>query len=224
MKIHKLATIVCLLLSFVGYSQTDSAESGLHVFTKVDKEAAYPGDEQAWRKFLEKSLNPNVSVDHGAPTGYYTVMVQFVVSTEGTVSDIKPLTSIGYGMEQEVVRILRKSGAWEPAMLGGKPVNAYRKQPVTFMVTEDGFDISPYSITAGQDNEITIEVDKVKNEDLYVTISRGTIKRNADGKFIARVTGATGRVIVKVYNAKKNNKEVGTASLEIKQPTAADIK
>jgi Gram-negative bacterial TonB protein C-terminal len=224
MKIHKLATIVFLLLSAVGYSQTDSVSSGLQVFSKVDKEAAFPGGEQAWKKFLENNLNPNTPVDHGAPTGYYIVMVQFVVNTEGNVSDIKPLTSIGYGMEQEVLRILKKSGTWEPAMLNGKPVNAYRKQPVIFMVTEEGFDISPYSIVAGTDNEITIEADKVKNEDLYVTISRGTIKRNADGKFIARVNGASGRVIVKVYNAKKNNKEIGTASLEIKQPVASEIK
>ena len=95
-----------------------------------------------WRKFLEKNLNPNTPVDNGAPVGLYTVMVQFVVDKEGKVSDIKALTQIGYGMEQEVIRIMRQSGAWEPAMVGGEPVAAYRKQPVIFMVQEDGFDIT----------------------------------------------------------------------------------
>jgi gliding motility-associated GldM-like protein/TonB-like protein len=217
MRFQRMFSILGLLLvSVIAYSQTDSADVDPKAFLKVDKEAAFPGGDPAWKKFLEKNLNANTPVDHGAPTGLYTVMVQFVVNKEGGISDIKPLTSIGYGMEQEVVRILKQSGSWEPAMLDGKPVNAYRKQPVTFMVTEEGFDISPYTIYAGQDNEISIDVDKVKNENLYVTISRGTIIRTANGKFIARVNG-TARVIIRIYNAKKDNKEVGSASLEVKQ-------
>ncbi len=84
------------------------------------------------------------------------------------------------------------------------------------MVTEDGFDITPYSIYADKDNKISIEVRKVKSEDLEVTISRGTNTRNGNGKFIIRVTG-TDRVIVKVYNKKKNSKELVTASLEVKE-------
>ncbi|HLG38033.1 MAG TPA: energy transducer TonB [Chitinophagaceae bacterium] len=216
MTIQKFAFLFCLLLiSPCLYSQNDSIDSpDPAIFTKVDKDAAFPGGDPAWKNFLQKNLNANVPADRGAPTGVYTVMLQFIVNKEGKVSDIKPLTNQGYGTEQEVVRLLRLSGSWEPAMLDGKPVNAYRKQPVTFMITEDGFDISPYSIYADKDNEITIDVRNVKDENLSVTISRGTIKRNAEGKFIARVSGDK-RVIITVYNAKKNNKELGMASLEV---------
>lgn len=89
-----------------------------------------------WIKFLLRNLNPDVPVDNDAPPGRYTVLVQFVVDREGKVSDIKPLTSVGYGMEDEAVRVLRKATKWEPALQNGAPVKAYHKQPITFEVPE----------------------------------------------------------------------------------------
>jgi len=217
MRIYTAAFLIWISFLFPkAYSQTTDTVPDPRIFSAVEKEAAFSGGTEEWKKFLGKNLNPSVPVDHGAPVGVYTVMMQFVVDKEGKVSDIQPLTHQGYGMEQEVTRIMRNSGAWEPATVDGKPVAAYRRQPVIFMVEEDGFDITLDPLYAGEDSEISIAVEKVKNEDLFVTISRGTIKRNANGKFIARVTG-TGRVMVTVYNAKKNNKQLGMASLEVKQ-------
>jgi hypothetical protein len=37
-------------------------------------------------------------------------------------------------MEAEVIRVIKKSGKWIPATMKGKPVKAYRKQPITFIV------------------------------------------------------------------------------------------
>jgi protein TonB len=39
-------------------------------------------------------------------------------------------------MEEEVMRVIQKSPKWRPAMQNGKPVKAYRKQPITFVVNE----------------------------------------------------------------------------------------
>jgi len=108
------------------------------VFEAVDEEAYFPGKEDGWRSFLENNLNPAAPVDNGAPAGTYTVYIQFVVDVDGKLSAIKPLTKHGYGMEAEVMRILRKSPPWVPAIQSGKPVRAYRKQPVTFQVIEAG--------------------------------------------------------------------------------------
>ena len=107
------------------------------VFESVEEEAYFPGKEEAWRNFLMENLNPSVPVDKGAPAGIYTVYIQFIVGKDGKIYDIKPLTKHGYGMEAEVVRILRKSPSWIPAVQHGRNVNAYRKQPVTFQVIEE---------------------------------------------------------------------------------------
>jgi N-acetylmuramoyl-L-alanine amidase len=109
-------------------------------FKKVDKEASFVGGTTAWRKYLSQTINPVIPIDKGAPIGSYTVMVQFIVGEDGSISDIKPLTKHGYGTEEEVVRIMQFSPNWEPAKVKGRAVASYRKQPVTFVVDEGTVD------------------------------------------------------------------------------------
>ncbi|MBL7744366.1 MAG: energy transducer TonB [Chitinophagaceae bacterium] len=216
--------LLALFISLTSRAQEEAGKDSLavtkgNVFEKVDEEASFPEGLDGWRKFLEKNLNPNVPVENSAPVGIYTVLVQFIVDRNGNISDIKPLTRIGYGMEQEVVRILKKSGTWKPAMQNNRAVNAYRKQPVTFMVEDDSFEITTttaYTLFTDTDNEISLKVDRVKNEDLQLTIAGAIITSRGDGKYIIRVK-KKGRVIMALYNTKKK-KPVGSVSFEVKDP------
>ena len=212
-----------LLVSLQMTAQENQAPASSDaIFEKVEVEADFPGGIPAWRKFLEQNLNPSVPVDNGAPSGSYTVYVQFIVGKDGQVSAIKPLTRQGYGMEAEVVRTMKKSGSWTPALQNGKPVNAYRKQPVTFMVEEEGFSITtqtPYTLFTDRDNELLIQMDDVKPENMDVSISQGTISTGSDGKFIARVS-KPGRVLITVANRKKKNQRPGVMSIEVVKPVS----
>jgi protein TonB len=106
------------------------------VFTKVDEEAEFPGGVSGWREYLQAHLNADIPIKKGAPAGIYTVIVAFIVSKVGTISDIKAETNLGYGMEEEVIRVIRKGpNKWIPAMRNGRKVNAYRRQPVTFVIS-----------------------------------------------------------------------------------------
>ena len=107
------------------------------IFDKVDIEASFRGGDNAWRKYLELNLDGNVPITRKAPAGTYTVVIQFVVDKEGHITDIKPLTNHGYGMEEEVIRLLKKAPRWKPASQNGRPVMAYRKQPVTFQIEDE---------------------------------------------------------------------------------------
>jgi len=104
------------------------------VFTKVEIEARFAGD---WSRFLQRTLNAETPVNNGAPAGQYTVIVQFIVDKQGAISDVKALTNHGYGMEEEAIRAIKKAQKWEPAVQNGRQVNAYRKQPITFVVSEE---------------------------------------------------------------------------------------
>lgn len=104
------------------------------IFNKVEVEAAFPGGEAAWRNYLQKTLNGNVPVDNGAGEGTYTVIVKFVVSKDGSLSDVTCETDPGFGMCQEAVRVIKKTKNWTPAIQNGRNVNAYRRQPITFQV------------------------------------------------------------------------------------------
>jgi periplasmic protein TonB len=104
------------------------------IFSKAEIDAAFPGGNKAWAVFLEQQLGSFNPADNGAPKGKYQVVVRFIVSKKGVISDLIPETNYGYGMEQKVIAIFGKSPAWKPALQNGRPVNSYRRQPVTFVV------------------------------------------------------------------------------------------
>ncbi|MEI9945223.1 MAG: energy transducer TonB [Chitinophagaceae bacterium] len=107
-------------------------------FDKVETEASFPGGSTEWVRYLERNLNPNTPIINNAPAGAYTVFVQFIVKTDGSISDIKALTNHKYGMEEEAIRIIKNSPKWQPAIQNGQKVNSYKKQPVTFQVNRKG--------------------------------------------------------------------------------------
>ena len=106
------------------------------IFLKVEKEAEFPGGLQAWSRYLQKNLNPNVGFDNGAVPGTYQVIVKFIVSKEGVISDVTAETKHGFGMEEEAVKIIKRGPKWTPALQNGQNVNAYRRQPVTFLIED----------------------------------------------------------------------------------------
>jgi hypothetical protein len=103
---------------------------------EADVKAMFLGGDSAWKLFLAKNLKADVPVENGAPAGRYTVWIQFSIDVNGTVNDIKPLTSYGYGLEEEAVRIIRKSGAWTPAMIKGRAFKSFLKKSITFSVDQ----------------------------------------------------------------------------------------
>jgi hypothetical protein len=121
-------------------------------------------------------------------------------------------------MEEEVIRVIERSGKWTPALQNGKPLKAYRKQPITFLLTSADFEITtpePYTLFANMDNEITVTAKKIKPADISITVQGGKAKPVSEGKFIVRVSKA-GRVIIEIVNNKKDDKEIGVASFEVK--------
>ncbi|MEN9570990.1 MAG: hypothetical protein RL172_2221 [Bacteroidota bacterium] len=106
------------------------------IFTKVENEAEFPGGNAAWARYLQKSLDGFNPADNGAPPGKYQVIVRFIVSKDGSISDVQPETSFGYGMEEQAIKCVKKGPNWKPALQNGRNVNAYRRQPVTFIVEE----------------------------------------------------------------------------------------
>jgi len=198
----------------------DSLVIGDGVFEKVDVEATFSGGERAWRKYLEQNLNPNVPVENSAPVGIYTVIVQFIVDRTGAVSDIKTLTNFGYGMEQEVIRIMKQSPMWTPASQNNRTVKAYRKQPVTFVLEDEAVEIimnEKYVLYTGTDNIIKLSVYKVKKEDLELSLSQGKIILGGDGNFHINVNNP-GKAILYI-NSRKRNKQISSVYFVVKKKT-----
>lgn len=104
------------------------------VFTREEIEASFPGGDVEWRNYLRKNLDPDVPAKKGAPGGMYSVVIKFMITKDGTLTDIAAETNKGYGTEEEALRLIKKSPKWKPATQYGRFVNAYRRQPITFVV------------------------------------------------------------------------------------------
>ncbi|MCU7551916.1 energy transducer TonB [Chitinophagaceae bacterium LB-8] len=103
----------------------------------VEVEADFPGGVTEFTNFLNNHLNPDVPINKGAPAGKYQVVAQFIIDIDGSVTNAKALTNCGFGMEQELIRAIKLSPKWKPAIQYGRPVKAYRKQPITFVIEEE---------------------------------------------------------------------------------------
>lgn len=130
----KIIFFICFFFAMAASSLAQNADDDNIVFTKVEQEAKFPNGLEGWRKFLMKTLDPNKPIKNGAPSGTYTVIIKFIVSKDGKVSDVQAETNHGFGMEAQAISAIKKSPDWLAAVQNGKPVNAYRRQPITFLV------------------------------------------------------------------------------------------
>ena len=107
------------------------------IFTVVQVPAEFPGGQQGWIRYLERTLNRDLPVENGAPTGKYSVVVSFIVSKDGTISEVKAENDPGYGTKDEAVRVIQRGPKWKPAIQNGRNVIYRHRQAIVFMVSED---------------------------------------------------------------------------------------
>ena len=109
---------------------------GSPVFTTVEVSPQFTGGQEAWRKYLMGNLKANTPVEEGWKTGVHKVIVKFIVHSDGTVSDVTTENYKGSKTAQHCIEVIKNAPKWQPAVQNGKKVNAYKKQPVTFVIEE----------------------------------------------------------------------------------------
>ncbi len=116
---------------------TDTAEN--KIFTKVDVEANFPGGENEWRNYLVKNLKINkvadqITIPRGKKEFKQTIIVKFIVAKDGNISDVAVENPDAEpNCIAEAIRVIKVSPKWVPAKQNGRIVNAYRRQPITFL-------------------------------------------------------------------------------------------
>ena len=103
------------------------------VFTKVEIEASFPGGDAGWSRYVKKEIESHIDeLTEAGQSGQ--CRVRFIVSKDGTVSDVVALTMKGSKLAEVAVNAIRKGPKWKPAMQYGRPVNAYREQSPSFTI------------------------------------------------------------------------------------------
>ncbi len=74
------------------------------------------GGRKAYKQYLEKSLRyPEVALENKVEG---KVTIEFTVETTGTLTDFKVLRGLGYGCDEEVIRLVKQGAAWAPSKYG----------------------------------------------------------------------------------------------------------
>lgn len=80
--------------------------------------------------FLESSIvYPSDAVDNEIQG---VVIVNFTVEKDGSLSNIKTDKKLGFGIDEEAIRVLKLTKKWYPAMQNGKAVSVAYSMPIKF--------------------------------------------------------------------------------------------
>ncbi|GAB2795651.1 hypothetical protein GCM10027275_46070 [Rhabdobacter roseus] len=98
-----------------------------------EQQPEFQGGSRTMYQFLASNLRyPSDAIRNGVGG---KVLVSFVVCQDGSICDINANATLGYGLEEEAVRIIKKmDGKWQPGTLRGKVVRVKYNLPISFQM------------------------------------------------------------------------------------------
>jgi len=102
------------------------------VFYIVEEMPEFPGGELALRTFIAKEIKYPVTAQESGIQG--KVYVNFVVNTDGMVSDARVIRSVHPSLDEEAIRVVNSLPKWKPGKQRGKPVRVSFSVPISFVL------------------------------------------------------------------------------------------
>ena len=125
---YPIIIVLITLLSLGGYAQSDKDNAAI-VLTEKEK-PKYPGGDAELKKYLSLNLHyPNPAMEQKIEG---EVLISFIIDVEGGISDIKIIKGLGYGCDEEALRVVRAMPQWRPARRKGKAIKVAYRLPVVF--------------------------------------------------------------------------------------------
>lgn len=100
------------------------------VYENVEVMPEYPGGMDSLIAFLGSNISyPDEAKKQGIEG---KVFVDFVIDKEGSVREVSAKNKIGYGCDEEAVRVISLMPEWKPGYKDGKAVNVSYTIPISF--------------------------------------------------------------------------------------------
>ena len=100
----------------------------------VETLPSFPGGERKLFEFIGKNVvYPKEAIDAGVEG---QVFVEFFVEKDGSITVGKVLKGIGYGCDEEALRVIGLMPKWEPGSQRGKRVRVRHTLPITFKLAK----------------------------------------------------------------------------------------
>ena len=118
-----------------GTAKEGTGESSNEVvgLSGVDEYPEFTGGAKAWSKYMERNLRyPSRAQDEGAAG---KVFVSFVVEKDGSITDVSVIKGIGFGCDEEAMKVIKKSPLWKPGKNKGIPVRVRYNMDINFQIS-----------------------------------------------------------------------------------------
>jgi periplasmic protein TonB len=102
------------------------------VFTVVEQQAEFPGGQGAMNKYLGKNLRYPPAAQRANVSG--KVFLSFVVDRNGDISDVSVLKGLGFGCDEEAIRVVKSMPKWNPGKQSGRSVKSKFNLPISFVL------------------------------------------------------------------------------------------
>lgn len=108
-------------------AQEDTELNGEKVYSEVDVKPEYPGGDSVYMKYIDSHFKIENTELVGKPYESFRVVVDLIIDKNGDLKNIKPVSQVGQGVEEEFIRVLKTLPKYIPAKLNGKNVNYHSK-------------------------------------------------------------------------------------------------
>jgi len=126
-------TIICALSLFVfstkSLAQNNEEKSEILIVDPIETKPEFKGGIIEFYKFIGKNFKMPAEAGKNRIQG--KIYMQFIVEENGSLSEIKILKDLGYGLGEEAKRVLRLSPKWIPGSQQGKAVRVLYSLPIT---------------------------------------------------------------------------------------------
>ncbi len=131
MKTKIFSSLIAVLLFTLCISTTYAQDNKVYDHVSIKTPPSYPGGIQKFYDFFGSTLKyPNPAVENNIQG---TLYVGFVIEKDGSLTDIKLNgRKLGYGTDEEAIRVVKLSRKWNPGMVDGKAVRVQYNIPVKF--------------------------------------------------------------------------------------------
>jgi beta-lactamase regulating signal transducer with metallopeptidase domain len=142
LKVFSVGVVYALLL-FVFSTKTmaqtvknkaEVGEKDIYENDAIETQPEFPGGVTAFYKFVGSNFKMPAEADKNKIQG--KVYMQFVVEKDGSLSDLRTMKDIGYGIGDEVIRVLKLSPKWTAGFVNGKPVRVMYSLPITIQAAK----------------------------------------------------------------------------------------
>lgn len=96
----------------------------------VDEFPEFVGGMKNFSKFIQRNLHFPIAAQEAEVQG--KVYISFVVERDGSVSNVTLMRGIGFGCDEEALRVIQKSPIWKPGKNKGVPVRVRYQVPINF--------------------------------------------------------------------------------------------